>query len=403
MVGLLLPIILSTLPWDNTARIRRFVGMEHKCIIEIAQYAAPYKGNFIASLEQLEEKLKEAENKVIYIFPEECKKTAWIDEFTTNRKQRVYFVRSPKKDKYLWYDQKLIGQLETIFKICKPDIIHSHFDGYDEYCAIANKYLGGEIVIHYHNPHLPANTFRWKLMKKIIDYQHYGIYGNGTSAIILGEPFRKEMRDMGYKQDIFLLPNGIDCKRIEYFPKLNSKDRVVFLAFGGRGYSKGIDILLKAAQNLHSEGLDFKLIITEGADNKTFLSNIDMKLEQLPEVTFVPNQENVSELFREADCFISASRYETFSYAIAEAMLAGKRIVSSSIKGVMWALEQPTVDSFKSEDHSDLTEKMRDIILRKQVIKREQFNQSRDFILNNYSADIWCKKLLTYFDSILMQ
>lgn len=59
--------------------------MEHKTIIHIANYAAPYKGNFIASLEILEEKLRQNNNRMIYIFPESCRNTPWIEKFAECR------------------------------------------------------------------------------------------------------------------------------------------------------------------------------------------------------------------------------------------------------------------------------------------------------------------------------
>lgn len=62
-------------------------------VIQISNYAAPYMGNFILSLSELENQLKENGHKTIYIFPEKCRRTYWINNFMINK--RIYFVKEP--------------------------------------------------------------------------------------------------------------------------------------------------------------------------------------------------------------------------------------------------------------------------------------------------------------------
>ena len=70
--------------------------MKNQTAIHISNYAAPYKRNFISSLEKLEERLENSgNNKMIYIFPDQCKNTNWIEKFVNTHK--VYFVSSPGK------------------------------------------------------------------------------------------------------------------------------------------------------------------------------------------------------------------------------------------------------------------------------------------------------------------
>lgn len=78
--------------------------MENQTILHIANYAAPYKGNFIASLETLEKQLKlNGNNRMVYVFPEECKSVKWIDSFI--KKRNVVFVPSPIKNvKCFWIE-----------------------------------------------------------------------------------------------------------------------------------------------------------------------------------------------------------------------------------------------------------------------------------------------------------
>ena len=51
-------------------------------IIHLAQYAAPYEGNFIKSLKFLENELKEFNCSMIYVFPENVKNLLWYNNFS---------------------------------------------------------------------------------------------------------------------------------------------------------------------------------------------------------------------------------------------------------------------------------------------------------------------------------
>lgn len=92
--------------------------MKNQTAIHISNYAAPYKGNFISSLEKLEERLENSgNNKMIYIFPDQCKNTNWIEKFVNTHK--VYFVSSPgKKYKEIFGggQKKLIQDLKKYLK-----------------------------------------------------------------------------------------------------------------------------------------------------------------------------------------------------------------------------------------------------------------------------------------------
>lgn len=372
--------------------------MKNQTIIHIANYAAPYKGNFIASLETLERQLKEnGNNRMVYIFPEECKKQQWIKDFELKRKGCVYFVPSPMRKYYLFLDKNLIFKLEKIFEEEKPNIIHSHFDGYDEYVVKANK-MNSKIIWHCHNLRTLVKNPLKKMYQKILLYYQYHIIGKNVSIIILGKEFKKHLEQFGYKKEVFLLPNGIQEKRISFAKKVNN-DKTIFLNFGGRANDKGLDILLKAIKILIEKDLKFVVRITEGVDTRKCIK--EYFGEKIPtEIEIIPQTEDIANRFHEADWFISSSRRETFSYAIAEAMLSGTPIISSNISGVQWALKQASVISFNNEDFYDLVVKMEQIISGKISINNKNLKDSHEFILENYTATVWAEKIIKYYEKI---
>ena len=52
--------------------------------------------------------------RIVYIFPKTCLNVKWINDFLLEHK--VYFVDSPKKKFYVFYDNKLINDLKKIFE-----------------------------------------------------------------------------------------------------------------------------------------------------------------------------------------------------------------------------------------------------------------------------------------------
>ena len=132
----------------------------------------------------------------------------------------MYFVPTPVRKYNLFLDKNLIFELEKVFEEEKPSIIHSHFDGYDEY-------------------------------------------------------------------------------------------------------------VVKAIKILIEKNLKFVVRITEGVDTRRCIKKYFG--EEIPtEIEIIPQTEDIANRFHEADWFISASRRETFSYAIAGTMLSGTPIISSN-------------------------------------------------------------------------
>ncbi len=99
------------------------MNLQNKHILFAAQYAAPYAGNFIASLVALEKQLNKKYNaKCAYLFPRKASEQAWIADFM--EEHQIFFSGD---ERTLIYD----GEADEIFSEFKPDLIHTHFDGYD--------------------------------------------------------------------------------------------------------------------------------------------------------------------------------------------------------------------------------------------------------------------------------
>lgn len=66
-----------------------------------------------------------------------------------------------------------------------------------------------------------------------------------------------------------------------------------------------------------------------------------------------------------------------------------------------WAFKEPSVITFENKNSTELATKMEEIILGEIVISEEELKESYQFILDNYTAKAWAKKLMMYYDMIV--
>jgi glycosyltransferase involved in cell wall biosynthesis len=369
--------------------------MQNKKIIHVAQYGAPYKGAFISALENLEHILEfNYSCSVVYVFPQRAEERVWMADFKKNR--IVYFIKN-KSDIRI----KTYKQLKRIFQLELPDIIHTHFDGYDEIAILANQNKA-KVIWHLHNSLSYRSDFLRRFKQKFIFFRHYKLFSGHVHAIAVSEWIKNFVINAGFRREnMIVLPNGIDEQRIH--PKnlyyYNTIRPYSFLALSGRHHIKGIDILLEACEKLNKERMDFQLYLTNGRDTE---EQILKKYDILPSwLHIIEQNENINEILSVADCFISSSRFETFSFVIAEAVLANMPVISSNIEGVTWAKQLPCCFFFESENPDSLCAVMHSLAKDEDKTIFDKCVQSRQIVVDNYSINSWANKIITIYDKTL--
>lgn len=369
-------------------------------LLFIAQYAAPYEGNFIASLEALEAILcKEYKCEVAYVFPRLASSQAWIHKFMLEH--RTFFTCNDVRHSYT--------ELEKIREEYMPTLVHTHFDGYD--LAVNKVFFNGvKIVWHMHN-HLSYVNHPLKAIYQMWCFlQHYGWQSKNVNIISVSDEMKKFV-EKWRKRSIYgtlfagggkiqFIPNGIELSRVlnKRKPRI-SDDKFIFLAFGGRNSQKRIDVLLEAGKELIKLRNDFQVFITKGTDTESVVNNYFQG--NLPSWVILKDQtEDIASLFNSVDCFISSSEHETFSYAICEASVFGLPVIQSDIAGTMWNAKNPSTRLFKVNDPLALCKQMNFII---DADKEELEKQIQVTIENNrrdYSLEQWAHNVISFYKQI---
>ncbi len=373
--------------------------LHKKRILFFCQYAAPYEGNFLLSLKTLEDELRRQFNaKCGYVFPQSAKEKSWFANFSM---QHSTFLTNEAPSKSLQIIKEIISEFQ-------PDIIHTHFDGYDQFVNKALGQLGKNChqVWHMHNSlNYQRNPLK-HIYQILLFFKHYSIpiFGGGKIGIIAVNRHELDfIRPYKFFSDCVeeVIPNGIDLNRLVRTEKENPTNNrpFTFLAYGGRNCQKRIDLLIQAGITLNKEKRTFNIVITKGTDTievvqKIFKGAIPNWLK------LVDQTEKITELLSSVDCFVSTSIHETFSYAIAEASIFGIPVIQSDIEGTKWNSGNPSSFIFESENIDALASQMRHVMtIDKEELKRYcEITKKRNE--KEYSLENWAQKVIAFYQKM---
>lgn len=365
----------------------------NKTILFCAQYAASYKGNFIKSLEALADRLTQSGCKVYFLFPKLCKNQLWWKDFCAEHDAMT-----------IDHVADVMG-IERILNEINPDLIHTHFDGFDIPVAkaVANTGLETIQVWHLHNCFSFVSHPLKALYQCYCYYLHYNWYAKGAVLIGVGQhliDFVGRFRKLLFypRPPLFVVPNGIDISRIRPRSSFKRHSQFTFLAFGGRNADKRIDLLIRAAENL-SDYYDLKVIITEGADTQQLVHTLFP--EHVPEwLELVKEQDDISYLFDLADCYVSSSVHESFSYAICEATIYGLPVIQSDIHGTLWNSLNESAFLFHSEDIQDLSRVMQKVMEQSDESMMLKCKSTQRLNSMKYSLDHWTSSICEIYSNL---
>lgn len=273
--------------------------------------------------------------------------------------------RSPSLRK--WIDQQTQTKL--------VDLIHIHgmwqMNAIDP-CWVAKK---GKINLVV-SPH--GSFSKWAMeygsvLKKVFwPLLQYPALRNATCFHATSEAEYKDIRRLGFRQPVAIIPHGIDIPDLSV-KKENKLRTLLFLARLHR--VKGLEILFQAWHDVQDLFPDWQLVIA-GSDNENSgyineLHGLSQNLK-LKRVSFIGEQTGIDKLnvYQTADLYVLPSYTENFALTVAEALAAGLPAIVST--GAPWAgLEQHkagwwidiSIDSLSaclkdalSYSHSDLNE-----------------------------------------------
>lgn len=356
-------------------------------VLQVCAFAAPYEGNFIKSLKALSVELEEKGYKQIYAFPESAKELEWCKEL--EQAAKVYYLPLAKAR----IKPSTYVALKRIYRE-NPDIkiTHSHFELYDIPVALtAPKHV--KIFWHLHDAIQGYTDMR----SRIIHLIQYRFCSKRAILLSVAKKHMDYVCNLGFKKEnAYVLLNGLDTERITQMDVLNrEKPQYDFLTFGWAFDAKGIPIIIDACSLLYEQDLTVRLLLN--GISATWDRLHEYTNGQVPAyITTCETGKDVNVFYQKVDCFVLASKMETFSYSVCEAAYAGLKILCADIPEMDWAKELPSVIMFNAEDANDLMEKMKEV--RQMQMTSDCVQQTRRIIEEKYSVSCWVKKVMSFYE-----
>ena len=144
----------------------------------------------------------------------------------------------------------------------------------------------------------------------------------------------EEIRALGYKQPIALVPNGIDVPNVEHKPFEEATRKIAF--FGRIHTTKAVDHLVEAWGNICTKFSNWSLEIAGPDCGAVPLLKKIIQERNIPRVSFVGELHGIDKymFLASADLYVLPSLTENFGITIAEALACGTPVIAS--RGCPW-------------------------------------------------------------------
>lgn len=357
--------------------------MKH-VVLQVLNYSPIYRGNFIDSMEALNDELQKSNGENIYLFVKpSAREKEWIQELIKSDRKVFFLVGEVKQD---------IQIIKKIIAEEKVEFVHTHFLTTKQWIVVdkATRHCGVILIQHWHH-HLPSPSFAKNMIRKVLWRRSYFIGVSESVATELSALFPKKS---------MAVENAINFDRLETFedyPDMKGEG-VSCLLFGYNWYVKGVDIALKAIKKLADEGERINLWISLSANKDVVSQKVKevLEIEEFPDwIHILTARNDVATYYRAADIFLSTSRQEGFCYSVVEAAYCGCKIVASLIPAQK-DLEVPNVEWFESENSDDLAR----AIKMQTEIMAECNESEKERLRQRYSLQVWVKNLIEVYDTL---
>lgn len=368
-------------------------------ILHVADFAAPYPGAFIAQLRMLDDEVRRRGiAQCAFAFPTAAESTTWYRQLQADGSYTTT-VDTPATRAPFSAARHLVDIAETV----DASLIHTHFGTYDLPALLAAERVRRRgqpcrVIWHYRTA-LEQDVHRRSLGRRCKDIVRYRLprrWVDGCVAVTHALAHEASRRGMGHKA--CAVTAGCDTET--FYPDPLSRDRVrarlgltpddiVVLHLGWAWRRKGGDLLTAAAQRLDHSGHTRLVFLSVGAT------------ETLPPVRSLAVTDEIADLHRVADIFVSASRSEGFGNGVIEAMASGSVVVATLASGQREVFDGvPGCVSVPVDDAEALADGIAGLLARRAEWPRLGA-LNREHVVAHYDMRGWARRMADLYDKQL--
>lgn len=230
------------------------------------------------------------------------------------------------KKAYVWALDKLYKKIEK--EQGKPDLIHSHFMDPSYAALILKEKINIPLVVTEHS----SKINRDNIDKDLFEMASI-VYNKADRIISVSEALREKIKK-NFGIDSIYISNMVDLEVFKYKPKIKS-DNFNFVSTGNLIELKRMDMTIKAFYKAFKDDENVSLkIFGQGTDKDKLQALINTyNLQDRVKLMGLCAREDIADTFIETDCFVLASRSETFGVAYVEALAMGVPVIATKCGG----------------------------------------------------------------------
>lgn len=373
---------------------------DRRTVCQLCNFSPETPGTFVDALIALADySRKEAGLETFCVFPETAKERRWI---AILERERIACGFVPRR-------RGVVSSIRALLRDRNPVIFHSHFSMYDLGSVFLNlSYRQAKIVWHYHNP-TPSDA-----VQRVKDAVRFALVARmfPVSCIAVGHGVYESLVEAGVPRSrLHLVTNGVSTER--FFPSTEGRAQVrkllsveddrttIFLLLGMDAHRKGVDIFADAVAQLRAtSSYDSVFLIVGNEKTREYFSRLKEIRVPADRLRVIEPMDDFPALLSGIDVLVSASRSEGLSYAVAEALAAGKLCICSDIPGVRDIYDRVEgVSLFPSQDAHALAQAMRGAEVLLPGRRRELGAVNREHIVTHQSLDVWARRIVDIYKS----
>ncbi|OHB79432.1 MAG: hypothetical protein A2Z25_17660 [Planctomycetes bacterium RBG_16_55_9] len=254
----------------------------------------------------------------------------------------IYKVGLHKKHLHFWRKVEVLEWLikakfcyRKLIRENDYDLVHAFF-GFPTgwLCYRSAKRL--PYIISLRGSDVPGQNVRLQLDYKILAPVFRAIWRNAAALVACSGGLKDRALRFLPSVPIEVIPNGVDLSRFQPVETRDGRDGLRLLTVGRLSLTKRVEMLIDAVEILRRDGCNLSFTIAGGGQLEQGLRDLvrQKKLDEMIAVAGRIDPEDVPQMYRCSDIFISASMQEGMSNAMLEAMASGLPIVATRCEGV---------------------------------------------------------------------
>ena len=275
----------------------------------------------------------------------------------------------------------------------KPDILHAHFTDVGYATLALKQQINVPLVITEHSS---------LIIKPVIEKQLFntakGAYEQADVVIAVSPALSYVINDKFNIKSIYV-PNIVDTDLFTYKIREESKT-FNFVSIGNLNYGKRMDLTMEAFYIAFRDFPDVTLTIFGEGDERSKLEGIIKKyrLENRIVLMGMCSREVIKEKLNNTDCFVLASRFETFGVSYIEALASGVPVIATKCGGPEVFVHKENGCMIPIDDLDELVRVMKYMYKDSIAFDREKISAEIKF---KFSPECVSKKLLEVYQQVI--